>query len=115
MMAPKEWEVLERIGAYAASELSPEEAREVERMILEDPDASRLAESYLRMLALLGAIGEETPEVPQAVIDYAIRKAVISAFFRQAEVFFAGIGRAYVDAFVHYLGLKDPGPTAQGI
>jgi anti-sigma factor RsiW len=114
-MAPKEWEVLERIGAYAASELSPEEAREVERMILEDPDASRLAESYLRMLALLGAIGEETPEVPQAVIDYAIRKAVISAFFRQAEVFFAGIGRAYVDAFVHYLGLKDPGPTAQGI
>ncbi len=109
------WEMLERIGVYTASELSPEEAREVERMILEDPDASRLAESYLRMLALLGAIGEETPEVPQAVIDYAIRKAVISAFFRQAEVFFAGIGRAYVDAFVHYLGLKDPGPTAQGI
>jgi len=107
--------MLERIGVYTASELSPEEAREVERMILEDPDASRLAESYLRMLALLGAIGEETPEVPQAVIDYAIRKAVISAFFRQAEVFFAGIGRAYVDAFVHYLGLKDPGPTAQGI
>ncbi len=111
-MAPKEWEVLERIGAYAASELSPEETREVEQMILE---ALRLAESYLRMLALLGAVGEEPPEVPQAVIDYAIRKAVISAFFRQAEVFFAGIGRAYVDAFVHYLGLKDPGPTAQGI
>ncbi len=107
--------MLEGIGTYAASELSPEEAREVERMILEDPEALRLAESYLRMLALLGAIGEETPEVPQAVIDYAIRRATISAFFRQAEWFFAGIGRAYVDAFVHYLGLRDPGPAAQGI
>ena len=115
MMAPKKWEVLERIGAYAASELSPEEARDVERMILEDPETLRLAESYLRMLALLGAVGEEPQAVPQAVIDYAIRRAAISAFFRQAEVFFAGIGRAYLDAFVHYLGLRDPGPAARGI
>ena len=116
MMAPNRWDVLERIGAYAASELSPEEARQVEKMILEDPQALRLAESYLRMLALLGAIGEEeTPAVPRAGIDHAIRRAVISAFFRQAEVFFAGIGRAYVDAFVHYLGLRDPGPAGRGI
>jgi len=107
--------MLERIGAYAASELSPEEAREVERMILDDPETLRLAESYLRMLALLGAVGEEPPEVPQAVIDHAIRRATISAFFRQAEFFFAGTGRAYVDAFVHYLGLRDPGPAAQTI
>ena len=99
------------IGAYAASELSPEDARQVEQMILEDPQALRLAESYMRMLALLDAVGEESPEAPQAMIDQAIRRAVISAFFRQAEVFFAGIGRAYVDAFVHYLGLRDPGPT----
>jgi len=49
------------------------------------------------------------------VIDHAIRRATISAFFRQAEFFFAGIGRAYVDAFVHYLGLRDPGPAAQTI
>ena len=112
MMAPKEWEMLEMIGAYAASELSPEDARQVEQMILEDPQALRLAESYMRMLALLGAVGEEeSPQAPQAMIDQAIRRAVISAFFRQAEVFFAGIGRAYVDAFVHYLGLKDPGPA----
>ncbi len=107
--------MLERIGAYAASELSPQEAREVEQMILEDPQALRLAESYLRMLALLDAVGEESPQVPQAVIDHAIRRATISAFFRQAEVFFAGIGRAYLDAFVHYLGLKDPDPAARGI
>ncbi|MCA1718811.1 MAG: hypothetical protein LC781_18960 [Actinobacteria bacterium] len=115
MIAPKEWEVLERIGAYAASELSPQGARDVERLILEDPQALRLAESYLRMLALLGAIGEESPQVPGAVIDQAIRRAAISAFFRQAEVFFAGIGRAYVDAFVHYLGLRAPGPAGRGI
>jgi anti-sigma factor RsiW len=109
------WEMLEGIGTYAASELSPEEAREVERMILEDPEALRLAESYLRMLALLGAVGEEPQEAPQAVIDYAIRRAAISAFLRQAEGFFAGIGRAYVDAFVHYLGLRDPGPVGQAV
>ena len=82
MMAPNRWDVLERIGAYAASELSPEEARQVEKMILEDPQALRLAEPYLSMLALLGAVGEETPEVPCAVIDYATRRAAISAFSR---------------------------------
>jgi hypothetical protein len=103
------WEILERIGAYAASELSPEEMREVEQLILDDPEALRLAESYLRMLAMLGAIGEETPEVPEAVIDHAIRRAVVSAFFRQAEDFFTGVGRAYLDAFVYYLGLRAAG------
>ena len=109
------WEVLESIGAYAASELDPEEARHVERLILDDPQALMLAESYARMLALLGAVGEEeAPEAPRAVVDQAIRRAAISAFFRQAEVFFAGIGRAYVDAFVHYLGLRDPGPAGRG-
>ena len=108
MIESDRWEVLEKIGAYAASELSPEEARQVEQTILEDPEALRLAESYLRMLALLGAVGEETPEVPRAVIDHAIRRAAISAFFRQAEDFFAGIGRAYAGALVYYLGLRSP-------
>ncbi len=115
MIGSDRWEALERIGAYAASELSPEEAREVEQLILEDPEALRLAESYLRMLALLGAVGEETPEVPQSVIDYAIRRAMISTFFRQTEDFFAGIGRAYVGAFVYYLGLKLPDSAGQSI
>jgi hypothetical protein len=103
------WMMLERIGAYAASELPPEEMRGVERLILDDPEALRLAESYLRMLALLGAIGDDPPEVPEAVIDYVIRRAMISAFFRQAEDFFAGVGRAYLDAFVYYLGLRAAG------
>ena len=103
------WEILERIGAYAASELSPEQMREVEQLILEDAEAPRLAESYLRMLAMLSAIGEKTPEVPEAVINHAIRRAMVSAFFRQAEDFFTGVGRAYLNAFVYYLGLRATG------
>jgi len=82
------WESLEkRIGAYAAGELSGEEARETERFILEDPEGRRLAESYAWMLALLAQLGEETPEVPEAVINYAIRRAYVSSFFRQTEEF----------------------------
>jgi anti-sigma-K factor RskA len=103
------WELLERIGAYAASELSAGEAREVEQLIGEDPEVLRVAESYLRMLALLGAIGDESPESPEAVINYAIQRAYISAFLRQAEEFFAGLGRAYLDAFVYYFGLRQLG------
>ena len=103
------WEILERIGAYAASELSPEEMREVEQLIHEDAEALRLAESYLRMLAMLGAIGEETPEVPEAVIEHTIRRAMVSAFLRQVEDFFAGVGRAYLNAFVYYSGLRAVG------
>jgi hypothetical protein len=103
--------MLEKVGAYAASELPSGEAREVERLILEDPEVLRLAESYVRMLALLGAIGDESPEVPDAVINHAIRRAYVSAFLRQAEDFFAGIGQAYIDAVAHYLGLRRPGPV----
>lgn len=111
MIGSDRWEILERVGAYAASELSSEEAREVERLILEDPQVLRLAESYLRMIALLGAIGDESPEVPEVVINYAIRRAYVSAFLRQAEDFFTSIGRAYLNAFVYYLGLRQSGPV----
>lgn len=114
MIGSDRWEMLEKIGAYAASELSSEEAREVERVVFVDAEALRMAESYLRMLALLGAIGEESPEVPEAVIEYAIRRATVSAFFRQAEGFFSGVGRAYFGAFVYYLGLRVAGPAGQG-
>lgn len=111
MMGADRWEALERIGAYAAGELVGEEAREAERLVLEDPEGRRLAESYARMLALLGAVGEESPEPPQAMIDYAIRRAYVTAFFRQAEEFFGGLGRNYFDAFVYYLGLRRPEPA----
>ena len=112
MTTAEHWEILEKIGDYAASELSAEEARQIEQLILEDQEVLRLAESYMRMIALLDAIGNGSPEVPEAVINYAIRRAYISAFLRQAEEFFAGIGRAYLDAFAYYLGLSSrPGPV----
>ncbi len=117
MNGTERWEVLEKIGAYAASELSAQEARHVEQLILDDPQALRLAEAYLRMLALLALIGDEdSPQVPDTLINHVIRRAYLLAFFRQAEDFFAGIGRAYLDAFVYYLGLKTfPDPSTRGI
>ena len=56
--------LLEDIGAYAASELSGEEARKVEWLILEDPEALKLAESYTRLLAFLGTMSRESPVPP---------------------------------------------------
>ncbi len=99
-------ETMERIGAYAAGELSAEEARETERLLLRDPGCRRLAEAYGRMYVLLSVMQQEAPEAPQRVVNHAIRRAYVSAFFRQAEELFGGLGRAYVDAFVYYLGLR---------
>ena len=100
------WEMLERIGAYAAGELEGEEAREVERLVFERPEYGRLAESYARMLVMLAALGSEPVEVPEAVVGFAIRRAYASAFMRSAEVFLGALGRSYIDAFVYYLGLR---------
>lgn len=100
------WELLEKIGAYAAGELDNEEARRTERLLLENGDRQRLVESYTRMFVLLSVMGEESPEAPDAVINYAIQRAYVSAFFQQAEDFFGSIGRSYADAFIYYLGLR---------
>ena len=100
------WELLEMIGAYAADELDSEEARETERLLLANGDRQRLVESYTRMFVLLSVMGEESPEAPNAVINYAIRRAYVSAFFQQAEDIFGSIGRSYADAFIYYLGLR---------
>ena len=113
MIGADRWEVLEKIGAYAAGELTGEEARETERLILENPEARQLAASYVRMMALLGAIGREETEVPEAVVNRAIRRAYVSAFFRQTESLFGNVGRAYLDAFVYYLGLRGDGRAQQ--
>ena len=100
------WEMLERIGAYAAGELEGEGAREVERLVFERPEYGRLAESYARMLVRLAALGSEPVEAPEAVVGFAIRRAYASAFMRSAEVFLGALGRSYIDAFVYYLGLR---------
>ena len=100
------WEMLERIGAYAAGELEGDEAREVERLMFERPDYRRLAESYTRLLVMLDTLGNEPVEVPGDAVGYAVRRAYVSAFMRSAEVFIGALGRSYLDAFVYYLGLR---------
>ena len=100
------WEVLALIGSYAAGELVGEEAREAERLIFESADYRRVAESYARMLVMLGALGEEGVEAPEAIVGYAVRRAYLSGFLRQAETFLGSLGRSYLDAFVYYLGLR---------
>ena len=100
------WEVLELIGAYAAEELEDEEVREAEQLIFDSADYRRLAESYARMLVMLSTLGDEPVETPEAIVSYAVRRAYVSAFLRQTEVFLASLGRSYLDAFVYYLGLR---------
>jgi hypothetical protein len=100
------WEVLEKIGAYAAGELENEEAREAERLIYESPEHRRLAESYARMLVMLSTLGGEEVEAPEVIIGYAIRRAYASAFLREAEFFLGSLGRFYLDAFIYYFGLR---------
>jgi len=117
-MAPvaggERWEVLELIGAYAAGELEGEEAREAEQLIFDRPDYRRLAESYARLLVMLSTLGDETVEAPEAIIGYAVRRAYVSAFLRQAETFIASLGRSYIDAFVYYFGLRPAGRESYG-
>ncbi len=85
-MNPQEyWRTLEKIGAYISGEIQGEEAREVERLILEDPENLRLAESYTRMLAAFSTLGEKSPHVPTEVVDHATRWAYLSEFLRQTN------------------------------
>jgi anti-sigma-K factor RskA len=100
------WEVLELIGAYAAGELEGEEAREAEQLIFERPDYRRLAESYARMLVMLSTLGDEPVEAPEAIVSYAVRRAYLSAFLRQAEKVILGLIGDYVGALTLYLGLR---------
>ena len=108
----RRWEILEKVGAYAAGELEDEEAREVERLMFERPDYRHLAESYTRMLVMLDTLGNEPVEVPSAAVAYTVRRAYVSAFMRSAETFIGALGRSYLDAFVYYLGLRREGYSA---
>ncbi len=100
------WDLLEKIGAYAAGELEEAEARETERLLAEQEDHRRLAESYTRMLVLMSVTAQESPEAPEAMVNHVIRRAYVAAFLQQAETFVSGLGRSYIGAFVYYLGLR---------
>ncbi len=98
--------ILETVGSYAAGELIGEEALAAENLIQNNPEHRRLSESYSRMLVMLTALGEEEIEAPASIADYAVQRAYRTAFLRQAENVFSGLGRSYLDAFVYYLGLR---------
>ncbi len=100
------WEVLELIGAYAAGELEGEEAREAEQLIFDRSDYRRLAESYARMLVMLSTLSNEPVEAPEVIVSYAVRRAYVSAFLRQAEQVMRGLVGDYVAALTFYLGLR---------
>jgi len=100
------WEVLELIGAYAAGELEGEEAREAEQLIFDRPDYRRLAESYARMLVMLSTLGGESVEAPEAIVAYAVRRAYVSAFLRQAEQVVRELIGNYIGALVIYLNSR---------
>jgi hypothetical protein len=102
----EQWEVLERIGAYAAGELEGEEAREAERLIFERAEYRRLAESYARMLMMLSSVGGEPVEAPEAIVSYAVRRAHRSAFLRQAERVMRGLVGDYARGLILYLDLR---------
>jgi anti-sigma-K factor RskA len=100
------WAFLERVGSYVAGELEREDAREIERLILENPDYRRLVDSYSRMLVMLSTLGSETVEAPSEIVGYAVRRAYVSAFLRQVQQLAHGLVGDYLGALAFYLGLR---------
>ena len=85
-MNPQEyWEILEKIEDYVSGEFEGEEAREAERLILDDPENLRLVESYTRMLAAFSTLAEKSPHAPTEVVDHATRWAYLSELLQQTN------------------------------
>ena len=102
----RRWEILEKVGSYAAGDLEGEEAREAEQLIFGRADYRRLAESYARMLVMLSTLSNEPVKAPEAIVSYAVRRAYVSAFLRQAEQAMRGLVGDYLAALTFYLGLR---------
>ena len=100
------WALLEKIGSYAAGELEGEEAREAEQMLFNRSDHRHLAECYARMLVMLSTLSEEPVEAPEVIVSYAVRRAYLSAFLRQAEHVMRALVGDYIGALTLYLGLR---------
>jgi hypothetical protein len=100
------WALLELIGSYAAGELEGEEAHEAEQMLFNRSDHRHLAECYARMLVMLSTLSEEPVEAPEVIVSYAVWRAYLSAFLRQAEQVVRGLVGDYVGALTFYLGLR---------
>jgi hypothetical protein len=55
---------------------------------------------------MLSTLGSESVEAPEAIVGYAVRRAYVSAFLRQAEQVVRGLVGDYVGALTFYLGLR---------
>jgi hypothetical protein len=58
------------------------------------------------MLVMLSTLSEEPVEAPEVIVSYAVRRAYLSAFLRQAEQVVRGLVGDYVGALTFYLGLR---------
>jgi hypothetical protein len=70
------WKMLQRIGDYAADELSGEQYLQTQRLVLEDDQMRHVAEAYVRMVALLRTVGEQSPDPPEAIVQQAVVRAL---------------------------------------
>jgi hypothetical protein len=55
---------------------------------------------------MLSTVGEESVEAPEEIVGYAVRRAYLSAFLRQAEQVVRELVEDYVGALTFYLGLR---------
>jgi hypothetical protein len=55
---------------------------------------------------MLSTLASENVEAPEAIVSYAVRRAYVSAFLRQAEQVLRGLVGDYVGALAFYLGLR---------
>jgi excisionase family DNA binding protein len=78
-MTDASWQHLVAIGAYAAGELSDEEASRIERFVRENEEGRRLAEAFLRMLTLLRTVHKGPPEPPKQIVERAIARVAEEA------------------------------------
>jgi hypothetical protein len=58
------------------------------------------------MLVMLSTLSEEPVEAPEVIVSYAVWRAYLSAFLRQAEQVVRGLVGDYVGALTFYLGLR---------
>jgi hypothetical protein len=55
---------------------------------------------------MLSTLSNESVEAPEVIVSYAVRRAYVSAFLRQAEHVVRGLVGDYVRALTLYLGLR---------
>ncbi|ABG04669.1 putative transmembrane anti-sigma factor [Rubrobacter xylanophilus DSM 9941] len=103
MMDPRAIEEL--LPAYAAGELSGEEARRVEAALEGSPRLREELARYERLFVLLAAAAEQEISAPEGLQGQVARRVAIAAYLGAAANLAGDILGAYGRALVYYLGL----------